>query len=135
AMMNPTNPTSKIPAPAIFETCENSSVVGVVAIFNTLTYEVRSYGTSISVCSHSTAIYLSFVLSSIVDRSARRRRGAVVGDRTACIRRPRRQPDGGGTALMAEDDTDRADELAAEREAEIVDELERIGRDPDEVDE
>lgn len=36
---------------------------------------------------------------------------------------------------MAEDDTDRADELEAEREAEIEDELERIGRDPDEVDE
>ena len=36
---------------------------------------------------------------------------------------------------MAEDDTDRADELEAEREAEIEDELERIGRDPDAVDE
>lgn len=35
---------------------------------------------------------------------------------------------------MAEDDTDRADEFEAEREAEIEDELERIGRDPDEVD-
>ncbi|WP_255193156.1 hypothetical protein [Natronobeatus ordinarius] len=36
---------------------------------------------------------------------------------------------------MAEDDTDRANELEAEREAKIEDELERIGRDPDEVDE
>ncbi len=35
---------------------------------------------------------------------------------------------------MAEDDTDRADEYEAEREAEIEDELERIDRDPDEVD-
>ena len=35
---------------------------------------------------------------------------------------------------MAEDDTDRADELEAEREAEVEDELERIGRDPDEID-
>ncbi|THE63654.1 hypothetical protein D8Y22_17735 [Salinadaptatus halalkaliphilus] len=35
---------------------------------------------------------------------------------------------------MAEDDTDRADEREAERAAEIGDELERIGRDPDEVD-
>lgn len=35
---------------------------------------------------------------------------------------------------MAEDDTDRADELEAERQAEIEDELERIGRDPDETD-
>ena len=35
---------------------------------------------------------------------------------------------------MAEDDTDRADELEAEREAEIEAELERIGRDPDAVD-
>ncbi|USZ72725.1 hypothetical protein [Natronosalvus halobius] len=36
---------------------------------------------------------------------------------------------------MAEDDTDRTDEYEAEREAEIEDELERIDRDPDEVDE
>lgn len=36
---------------------------------------------------------------------------------------------------MAEDDTDRADELEAEREAEIEEELERIDRNPDEVDE
>ncbi|QFU81242.1 hypothetical protein [Natronorubrum aibiense] len=35
---------------------------------------------------------------------------------------------------MAEDDTDRADEYEAEREAEIEDELERIDRDPDTVD-
>ena len=35
---------------------------------------------------------------------------------------------------MAEDDADRADELEAEREAEVEDELERIGRDPDEID-
>ncbi|OLZ40742.1 hypothetical protein A6E15_06940 [Natrinema saccharevitans] len=35
---------------------------------------------------------------------------------------------------MAEDDTDRTDEYEAEREAEIEDELERIDRDPDEVD-
>ncbi|AFZ73396.1 hypothetical protein [Natronobacterium gregoryi] len=35
---------------------------------------------------------------------------------------------------MAEDDTDRVDEYEAERDAEIEDELERIGRDPDEVD-
>ncbi|GAB7020147.1 hypothetical protein [Halostagnicola bangensis] len=35
---------------------------------------------------------------------------------------------------MAEDDTDRKDEYEAEREAEIEDELERIDRDPDEVD-
>ncbi|SDR12791.1 hypothetical protein [Natronobacterium texcoconense] len=35
---------------------------------------------------------------------------------------------------MAEDNTDRADEIEAEREAEIEDELERVGRDPDEVD-
>ncbi|WP_255168156.1 hypothetical protein [Natrononativus amylolyticus] len=35
---------------------------------------------------------------------------------------------------MAEDDTDRRDEHEAEREAEIEDELERIDRDPDEVD-
>ncbi|WP_247729401.1 hypothetical protein [Halovivax limisalsi] len=35
---------------------------------------------------------------------------------------------------MAQDDTDRADELEAERAAEIEDELERVGRDPDEVD-
>lgn len=35
---------------------------------------------------------------------------------------------------MAEDDTDRRDEREAEREAEIDDELERIDRDPDEVD-
>ncbi|GAB3029454.1 hypothetical protein [Natronobiforma cellulositropha] len=35
---------------------------------------------------------------------------------------------------MADDDTDRADEHAAELEAEIDEELERIGRDPDEVD-
>ena len=35
---------------------------------------------------------------------------------------------------MAEDDTDRVDELEAEREAEIEEELERIGRDPDTVD-
>ena len=35
---------------------------------------------------------------------------------------------------MAEDDTDRRDELEAERSAEIEDELERIDRDPDEVD-
>ncbi|MFC3957993.1 hypothetical protein [Halovivax cerinus] len=34
---------------------------------------------------------------------------------------------------MAEDDTDRRDELEAERTAEIEDELERIDRDPDEV--
>ncbi len=36
---------------------------------------------------------------------------------------------------MAEDDTDRTDEYEAEREAEIEDELERIDRDPDDVDE
>ncbi|MCU4973086.1 hypothetical protein OB955_10065 [Halobacteria archaeon AArc-m2/3/4] len=36
---------------------------------------------------------------------------------------------------MAEDDTDRADEYEAEREAEIEDELERVDRDPEEVDE
>lgn len=36
---------------------------------------------------------------------------------------------------MAEDDTDRQDEYEAEREAEVEDELERIDRDPDEVDE
>ncbi|WP_312908654.1 hypothetical protein [Natronosalvus caseinilyticus] len=36
---------------------------------------------------------------------------------------------------MAEDDTDRSDEYVAEREAEIEDELERIDRDPEEVDE
>ncbi len=36
---------------------------------------------------------------------------------------------------MAEVDTDRADELDSERRAEIEDELERIDRDPDEVDE
>lgn len=36
---------------------------------------------------------------------------------------------------MAEDDTDRSDEYEAEREAEIEDELERIDRDPDDVDE
>ena len=36
---------------------------------------------------------------------------------------------------MAEDDTDRKDEYEAERQAEIQDELERIGRDPEEVDE
>ena len=35
---------------------------------------------------------------------------------------------------MAEDDTDRVDEHEAEREAEIEDELDRIDRDPDEVD-
>ncbi|RQG91944.1 hypothetical protein [Natrarchaeobius chitinivorans] len=35
---------------------------------------------------------------------------------------------------MAEDDSDRANEYDAEREAEIEDELERIDRDPDEVD-
>ncbi|ELY64520.1 hypothetical protein C489_17244 [Natrinema versiforme JCM 10478] len=37
--------------------------------------------------------------------------------------------------FMAEDDSDRANEYEAEREAEIEDELERIDRDPDEVDE
>lgn len=36
---------------------------------------------------------------------------------------------------MAEDDSDRANEHEAEREAEINEELERIDRDPDEVDE
>lgn len=36
---------------------------------------------------------------------------------------------------MAEDDTDRRDEYEAEREAEVEDELERIDRDPEEVDE
>lgn len=36
---------------------------------------------------------------------------------------------------MAQDDTDRVDEREAERNAEIVEEMERIGRDPDEVDE
>ncbi|MCU4925601.1 hypothetical protein OB905_06325 [Halobacteria archaeon AArc-dxtr1] len=35
---------------------------------------------------------------------------------------------------MAEDDTDREDELDAERDAEIEDELKRIDRNPDEVD-
>ena len=35
---------------------------------------------------------------------------------------------------MGEDDTDRASEYEAERTAEIEDELERIGRDPDETD-
>jgi hypothetical protein len=35
---------------------------------------------------------------------------------------------------MAEDNTDREDEYEAEREAEIEDELERIDRDPDDVD-
>ena len=35
---------------------------------------------------------------------------------------------------MAEDNTDRADEYESERKAEIEDELERIDRDPDEVD-
>ncbi|MDJ1431702.1 hypothetical protein [Halostagnicola sp. A-GB9-2] len=35
---------------------------------------------------------------------------------------------------MAEDDTDRKDEYEAEREAEIEDELERVDRNPDEVD-
>lgn len=35
---------------------------------------------------------------------------------------------------MAENDTDRADEQEAEHEAEIEEELERIGRDPDEID-
>jgi len=34
---------------------------------------------------------------------------------------------------MAEDNTDRANEHEAERDAEIEEELERIGRDPDEV--
>ncbi len=34
---------------------------------------------------------------------------------------------------MAEDDSDRANEYEAEREAEIEEELERIDRDPDEV--
>jgi len=36
---------------------------------------------------------------------------------------------------MAEDDTDRRDELEAERTAETEDELERVGRDPDDTDE
>jgi len=36
---------------------------------------------------------------------------------------------------MAEDDSDRANEYEAERAAERADELERIDRDPDEVDE
>ncbi len=36
--------------------------------------------------------------------------------------------------VMAEDNTDRADEYEAEREAEIEEELERVDRDPDEVD-
>jgi hypothetical protein len=36
---------------------------------------------------------------------------------------------------MAEDDADRANEREAEREAEIDEELERIDRDPDAVDE
>ncbi|ELY25381.1 hypothetical protein C500_18226, partial [Natrialba magadii ATCC 43099] len=36
---------------------------------------------------------------------------------------------------MAEDNTDRTDEYESERKAEIEDELERIDRDPDEVDE
>ncbi len=36
--------------------------------------------------------------------------------------------------VMAEDDTDRANEYEAEREAEIEEELERVDRDPDEVD-
>jgi hypothetical protein len=39
-----------------------------------------------------------------------------------------------GIPVMAEDDTDRADEREAEREAEIEDELERVDRDSDEVD-
>ncbi len=60
-MMKPMNPTNRIPAPAIFATCVNSSVVGVVAIFNTRTYEVRSYGTSIYVYSQRGVFYLSFV--------------------------------------------------------------------------
>lgn len=37
-------------------------------------------------------------------------------------------------SVMAEDNTDRADEYEAEREAEIEEELERVDRDPDEVD-
>lgn len=36
---------------------------------------------------------------------------------------------------MAEDNSDRANEYEAEREAEIEDELERIDRDPEEIDE
>lgn len=48
---------------------------------------------------------------------------------------PRTKPFGPETApVMAEDDTDRADEYEAEREAEVEEELERVDRDPDEVD-
>ncbi|NUB92905.1 hypothetical protein HT576_18015 [Haloterrigena sp. SYSU A121-1] len=36
---------------------------------------------------------------------------------------------------MAEDDSDRANEHEAEREAEIEDEMERVDQDPDQVDE
>lgn len=36
---------------------------------------------------------------------------------------------------MAEEDSDRKNEKQAEREAEVEEELERIDRDPDEVDE
>ncbi|ELY98237.1 hypothetical protein C482_11982 [Natrialba chahannaoensis JCM 10990] len=36
---------------------------------------------------------------------------------------------------MAEDNTDRANEYESERKAEIEDELERIDRDPDEINE
>ncbi len=60
-MRNPIRPTSRIPAPAIFDTWRNSSVEGVVAIFSTRTYEVRSYGTSIYVYSQRGVFYLSFV--------------------------------------------------------------------------
>jgi hypothetical protein len=49
----PMRPTRRIPSPAMLETFENSSHVGVLASFKTRMYDVRSVGVFIPFCSVS----------------------------------------------------------------------------------